>query len=68
MTTLGWTLAIAAFIWGGSLFGLVSVAFAETLQERRRKGNVREPDLIHPSAGRFSQVLAAKYWNQDTAA
>jgi hypothetical protein len=68
MTTFGWALAIAAMIWGGSLFALVSVAFAETFHERRRKGNVREPDLIHPSAGRFSQVLAAKHWNEDTAA
>ncbi|SEF53158.1 hypothetical protein SAMN05421819_0327 [Bryocella elongata] len=65
MTTIVWVLAIVAAIWGGSVLALLGIAFWETFSDPRRKG--AEPDLVHPSAGRFSRVMAAREWKQDSA-
>jgi len=54
MTPIVWTLAVAGVIWGGSVVALLGIAFVQTLGERH-KGAMREPDLIHASASRFSR-------------
>jgi len=68
MTAFFWCIAIAVVVWVGSILALLSIAFWETLSERRRKGAVSEPDLIHPSAGRFGPRMVGGRLKQDSAA